>query len=87
MKAARDSGEISMTQNARTTCGKKQSTTGTVGRAPHRTNCGTGLSFEVRGESVSMLTVGSGLVVELVFDGLWPRGLRHGAKGVGRRLA
>ena len=41
-------------------------------------------SFEVRGESVSRLTVGSRLVVELVFNGLWPRGLRHGAKDVGQ---
>ena len=28
------------------------------------------------------LTVGSRLVVELVFSGLWPRGLRHGTRDV-----
>ena len=44
----------------------------------------TGQSFEVRGEFVLRLTIGSRLVVELVFNGLLPRGLRHGAKGVGQ---
>ena len=47
---------------------------------------GTGQRFEVRGESVSRLTVGLRLVVELVFNGLWPRGLRHGAKDVGQTI-
>ena len=64
--------------------GKKYNATGTVGRAPQRPTCGTGHSFVVRGESVSRLTVGSRPVVELVFSGLLPRGLRHGAKDVGQ---
>ena len=34
----------------------------------------------MRGET--RLTVGSRPFLELVFNGLWPRGLRHGAKGV-----
>ena len=38
----------------------------------------------MRGESVSRLTVGSRPVVALVFSGLLPRGLRHGAKDVGQ---
>ena len=41
-------------------------------------------AFEVRGESVSRLIVGSRLVVELVFNGMWLRGLMYGAKDVGQ---
>ena len=54
-----------------------------MGRAPQRPNCGSGQSFEVRGESVSRLTIGSRPFVEVAVSGLWPRGLRHGAKDVG----
>ena len=84
---ARDSGEdLFMIQNAKTTFGKTKDATGTAGRAPQRPNCGSGQSFEVRGESASRLTVGSIPFVELVFNGLWPRGLRHGAKDVGQTM-
>ena len=55
-------------------------------RAPQRPDCGTGQSFEVREEFVFCLIIGLRLVVEVVFNGLWPRGLRHGAKGVGQAL-
>ena len=44
-----------------------------------------GQSSEVRGESASRLTSGSWHFVEVVvFNGLRPRGLRHGAKDVGQ---
>ena len=57
-----------------------------VGRAPQRPNCGTGQSFDVRGELVSMLTIGSRPFVELVLNGLWARGIRYGAKDVGQTI-
>ena len=41
------------------------------------------MSEELFGE-VLRLTIGSRLAVELVLNGLWPRGLRHGAEDVGR---
>ena len=75
-----------MTQNARTTFWEGINATGIAGRAPQRPNCGTGQSFEVCEKSVSRLTIGSRLVVELVFNGLWPRGLRRGPKRVGQTL-
>ena len=59
---------------------------GTVGRAPQRPKCGIGQSFEVRAESVSRLIVASRFFVKLAVNGLWPRGLRHGAKGVGQAV-
>ena len=71
-----------MTRAQRQHFGKKYNATGTVGRAPQRPNCGTRQSFEVRGESLSRRTIGSRPVVELVFNDLWPRGLRHGARDV-----
>ena len=84
MNAARDSGDDFYDPERKDQrFGKKQNTTGIVGRAPQRPNCGTGQSFELCGKSVSRLAIGSRLVVELVF-GLWPRGLKHGAKGVGQ---
>ena len=36
------------------------------------------------GQPVSKLIVGSRLFVNLAVNGLWPRGLRHGAKDVGQ---
>ena len=54
-------------------------TTRAVERAPHIPNCSIGQSSEVFGESVSKLIVDSRLFAKLAFNGLWPRGLRHGA--------
>ena len=56
---------------------RNENAPGIVGRVPQRPNCGISQSFEVRGEFVLRLTIGSRLVVELVLSGLWPRGLRH----------
>ena len=53
--------------------GKKLNTTGTVARDK---------SFEVCGDFVLSLMTGPRPVVEVVFNGLWPRGLRHGSIGV-----
>ena len=73
-----------MTQNAKTTFWEESHSVGAVGRAPQRANCSIGQSFEVLGEPVSRLTFGPRHFVEvLVFNGLWPRGLRHGPKDVG----
>ena len=54
-----------------------------VDAAPQIPNRSLGQSPEVFGESVSKLIVGSRLFVQLAVSGLWPRGLRHGAKDVG----
>ena len=51
-----------------------------------RPDCGTGQSFEVRGEKVTRVTIGSRPFVELVFNGQWPRGLRHGSRDVEKAL-
>ena len=69
-----------MTQNAKTTFWKE---------IERDWNCGKsiGQSFEVRGEFVLSLIFGPRLVVGVVFNGLWARGLRHGAKDVGQGLA
>ena len=53
-------------------------------RAPQRPHGSIGRSFEVFGESVSKLIVGSRLFVKLALHGWWPSGLRHGAKDVGQ---
>ena len=85
MKAAKDT-EKEFYDPARTGqhFGKESGSARAVGRAPQRPTCGTGQGFEVLGESVSRLSVGSRPVVELVLNGLWPRGRGHGAKGVGQ---
>ena len=64
--------------------GRNKNATGTVGRAPQTPDRGLGRSFEVRGEFVLKLGYcPRDFLVEVVFNGLWPRGLRHGAKDVG----
>ena len=47
---------------------------------------GTGQSFEVRGAFVPSWIFGPRLVVEVVFNGLRPRGLRHGSRDVEKSL-
>ena len=58
----------------------ERNSTGTVKRAPQSPDCGTGQSFEVRGEFVQSWIFVPRPVVEMVFNGLWPRGLRHGSR-------
>ena len=52
-----------MTLNAkRTFLGRNEDSTGAVGGAPQRPNCGTGQSLEVPGKAVLLMIGGSGLV-------------------------
>ena len=77
-----------MTQNVRTNIlGRNKTRLELWYEVLQRPNCGTGQIFEVRGESISRLTIGSRLDVKLVLNGLWPRGLRHGAKRCGTLCA
>ena len=82
MKAARDSGEDF--HDAKTTCWEEIKRDWNCGKSTSKTDCGTGRSFEVRGDFVLSLIIGPRLVVEVVFNCLWPRGIRHGAKDVGQ---
>ena len=81
-KAARDSGEDFYDPEREDSILGRNKTRPELWEEHQRLNWGSGQSFEVRGESVSRLTIGSRPVVELVFNGLWPRGLRHGARDV-----
>ena len=56
--------------------------TGCARRAPQRPDCGTGQSFEVCGEFVLSWIFGPRPVVEVVFNGLFPSGLRRGSRVV-----
>ena len=85
MKAAKEAGEEYYDPTREDNIlGKKQDKISTLGRAPEM---GTGQSFEVRGEFVLRLTIGLRPFVEFVFNGLWPRELRHGTRDVGETLA
>ena len=86
VKAARDGGEeFFLTQSEKTTFEGRNETRLELWEE-HIIDPLVALdrSFEVCGKSVSRLTVGSRLVVDLVFNGLWRRGLRHGVKDVGQ---
>ena len=65
--------------------GKETDKTGVVGRTSQRPRRCFGQSFEVRGESVSRLIVGPRPVAGVVFNGLRPRGLRHGPREVEKK--
>ena len=58
-----------MTQDAKTTFWEELKRDWNSGKSTSKTQW-SGQSFEVRGESVSRLTLGSRLVVELFFNGL-----------------
>ena len=76
-----------MIQFAKMAFGKEQDTAGAVGRALRRPDYSIGHCFEVPGESVSRLAIVPRHLVEVVnFKGLRPRGLRHGAKDVGKAV-
>ena len=63
MKAAKDREEECYDPERKDNIvGRNKNAIGTVGRVPQRPKCGTGQSFEVRGESVSRLSVGSRLL-------------------------
>ena len=70
-----------MTQSARTTFWEEIKRDWNCGMSTSKTQLWL---WTKRGESESRLASGSGPSAELVFNGLWPRGLRHGAKDVGR---
>ena len=71
MKAARDSGEDF--HDAKTTCWEEIKRDWNCGKSTSKTDCGTGQSFEVRGDFVLNLIIGPRIVVEVVFNGLRPR--------------
>ena len=51
-------------------------------RCANQQKDGTGQSFELRRQFVLSWILDPRPVVELVFNGLWPRGLRHGTRDV-----
>ena len=74
MKAARDSGEdFHDPERKDNFLGRNTTRLELWEEHPTDPHCGSGQSFEVRGESVSRLTIGSIPFVEFVFNGLWPR--------------